>query len=137
MLQVFTITILICWKRKLITETAMNRNSVGLKVKMMCDKACLSQKCFAEYLGIDQKQIIKFEKGELRLSINQLEKICDLFSCSCNDLMEGITDELQQDYYFDFSTISSDDLTGISRINKIVRNSKEMNNLLTGRLVQR
>jgi hypothetical protein len=51
--------------------------------------------------------------------------------------MEGITDELQQDYYFDFSTISSDDLTGISRINKIVRNSKEMNNLLTGRLVQR
>ncbi|WP_303869652.1 helix-turn-helix domain-containing protein [Acetobacterium wieringae] len=80
---------------------------------------------------------MKFEKGELRLSINQLEKICDLFSCSCNDLMEGITDELQQDYYFDFSTISSDDLTGISRINKIVRNSKEMNILLTGRLVQR
>lgn len=83
------------------------------------------------------KKIIKFEKGELQLSIDQLEKICDLFSCSCNDLMEGITDELQQDYYFDFSTISSDDLTGISRINKIVRNSKEMNILLTGRLVQR
>ncbi|WP_420840491.1 helix-turn-helix domain-containing protein [Acetobacterium wieringae] len=80
---------------------------------------------------------MKFEKGELQLSIDQLEKICDLFSCSCNDLMEGITDELQQDYYFDFSTISSDDLTGISRINKIVRNSKEMNILLTGRLVQR
>ncbi|WP_369693326.1 hypothetical protein [Acetobacterium wieringae] len=63
---------------------------------------------------MDQTQIIKFEEDELRLKVNLLEKICDLFSCSFNDLTEEISDELEQDCYFDCSTITSNDLTAIS-----------------------
>ncbi|WP_414732286.1 helix-turn-helix domain-containing protein [Acetobacterium carbinolicum] len=114
----------------------MNADGVGTKIKILREKARFSQKYFAIYLGIDQTQVVKFEEGDLQLNINQLEKICDLFSCSFKDLIDEKSDEPEQDNYFDFSTITSDDLTGISKINKIARNLKEMNILLTDGLIQ-
>lgn len=105
----------------------MDANRVGTKIKIMCEKTGLSQECFAIYLGFDQKQIAKFEEGEFRLNVNQLEKVCDLFSCSFDDLINHKSDNLEQDYTFNFSVRTTDDLVGIAAINKIARNLKEMN----------
>lgn len=108
----------------------MDANKVGTEIKIMREEAGLSQECFAIYFGLDQTQIMKFEEGEFRLNVNQLEKICDLFSCSFNDLINHKSDNLEQDYTFNFSKRTTDDLAGIAAINKIVRNLKEMNAVL-------
>lgn len=109
----------------------MDTSKIGTKIKILCEKTGLSKECFAIYLGLDQTQIAKFEEGEFRLNVNQLEKVCDLFSCSFRDLINHKSDNLEQDYTFNFSMRTTDDLLGIAAINKIAQNLKEMNAILT------
>ena len=49
------------------------------KLKMMREKAGLRQGQIAEYLGVTQAFISKVETGERNLTVDQLEKVVNLY----------------------------------------------------------
>lgn len=110
----------------------MDTSRIATKIKILCEKTGLSkERFFTQYLGFEN--IEELEQGKIQLSVDQLEKTCDLFSILLKDLTNESLDDLELDYYFDFSisTITRDDLIGIAAINKIARNLKKMNIALT------
>ncbi len=109
----------------------MDTSRIATKIKILCEKTGLSKECFAVYLGLDQTNIEILEQCKFQLSVDQLQKACDLFNLSLKDLTDESLDELELDNYFNFSTMANADLLGIAAINKIAQNLKEMNAILT------
>ena len=108
----------------------MDTSRIATKIKILCEKTGLSkERFFTQYLGFEN--IEELEQGKIQLSVDQLQKACDLFNLSLKDLTDESLDELELDNYFNFSTMASDDLLGIAAINKIAQNLKEMNVILT------
>lgn len=89
----------------------------------------ITQAFLAEYLGIDQSMLSKFEKGERELSSHHLEKACLLFGCFLRDLeTEHFVPNLK--ISFRAKELESFDFDSIARIQQIALNIIEMKELL-------
>lgn len=89
----------------------------------------ITQAYLAEYLGIDQSMLSKFEKGERELSTHHLDKACLLFGCFIQDLeIENFSPSLK--ILFRAKELESIDLESISKIQQIALNIIEMKGLL-------
>ena len=54
---------------------------IGFKIKQLREKSKLNQTQLAVFLDVDQSYVSKCEKGERQLSLDSLEKLCNLFDC--------------------------------------------------------
>jgi len=108
----------------------MTNTTIGQKVKALREKAGLNQGQIAQFLGVDQSNISKCEKGERQFQVDHLERLGSLFGVSLGDLMneEMMVAPLQIAFRADGMQI--DDLNAIADIQKIALNLDQMHTLL-------
>lgn len=108
----------------------MTNTMIGQKVKALREKADLSQGQIAQFLGVDQSNISKCEKGERQFQVDHLERLGSLFGVSLGDLMneEMMVAPLQIAFRADGMQV--EDLNAIADIQKIALNLDQMRTLL-------
>ena len=108
----------------------MSNISLGQKVKALREKAGLNQGQIAQFLGVDQSNISKCEKGERQFQVDHLERLGSLFGVSLGDLMneEMMVAPLQIAFRADGMQV--EDLNAIADIQKIALNLDQMRTLL-------
>lgn len=99
--------------------------------KALRTKVRLSQTQMAEYLGVDQSLISKFENDKRNLSVAKIERACNLFGISYGDYVSGNIDNQLQGYYKGMSVKTLNDL---ANVNKITMNALEMDKLKVERI---
>ena len=108
----------------------MTNISIGQKIKVLREKAGLNQGQIAQFLGVDQSNISKCEKGERQFQVDHLERLGSLFGVSLGDLMneEMMVAPLQIAFRADGMQV--EDLNAIADIQKIALNLDQMRTLL-------
>ena len=108
----------------------MTNITIGQKVKALREKAGLNQGQIAQFLGVDQSNISKCEKGERQFQVDHLERLGSLFGVSLGDLMneELLVTPLQIAFRADGMQV--EDLNAIADIQKIALNLDQMRTLL-------
>jgi transcriptional regulator with XRE-family HTH domain len=104
--------------------------SIGNKVKRLREASGVSQIQLAQFLSVDQSYISKCENGERQFTVDLLEKLCNLFGCELNDLLDPDSKVETLNFAFRANTIDNDDFAAISDINRIALNISEMKSLL-------
>ncbi len=108
----------------------MRNNLIGQKIKQLREKAGLNQMQIAQFLGVDQSNISKCEKGERQFQVDHLERLGSLFGVTLGDLMnEGMMVAPLQ-IAFRAEGMQIDDLNAIADIQKIALNLDQMRTLL-------
>ena len=103
---------------------------IGQKVKALREKAGLSQAQIAQFLGVDQSNISKCEKGERQFQVDHLERLGSLFGLSLGDLMNEDVSVAPLQIAFRADGMQIDDLQAIADIQKIALNLEQMSVLL-------
>ena len=108
----------------------MTNTMIGQKVKALREKAGLNQGQIAQFLGVDQSNISKCEKGERQFQVDHLERLGSLFGVSLGDLRneEMMVAPLQIAFRADGMQV--EDLNAIADIQKIALNLDQMRTLL-------
>ena len=105
--------------------------NVGERIRDLRVQSGLNQAQVANYLGVDQSNVSKCEKGERQFTMEALEKLCNLFGVKFVDFMDGIKEDVPAlKFAFRAGTIQDDDLQVIANINRIAMNIREMEELL-------
>ena len=95
--------------------------TIGERLKKLRKNYNFTQKQVANYLGHNQGQIAKIENNQRKLTVSALEKLCDLYNCSEEYILEGNSDYSKP--VFAFRTEEKNlDLNTIARMNKIIKN---------------
>ena len=104
---------------------------VGQRLKQLREEHSYSQTQVAEYLGIDQSNLSKIERGERNFKLSSLIKLCSLYNCS-QDYILCRSDEYDKSDIA-FRTDGKVDLNVIAIANetmndlKMLRKIKKMN----------
>ena len=96
------------------------------KLKTMREKAGLRQGQIADYLGVTQTFISKVETGERNLTVDQLERVINLYGYSLAAFADMEQDVHPIQFAFRAQDVSQDDLRIIAEIGKIAINSRFM-----------
>ncbi len=104
--------------------------SINEKIKKLRQDSKITQEVMANYLNVSQTYISKLESNERNLTIDILNKICNLFLCDFNDLIDDNKSIKPIALPFRKSDISAADLENFSDANKIIMNFNEMIDLL-------
>lgn len=105
-------------------------NLVRENFKALRKEINISQEQMADFLGLEQSSISKFESGERNLGISSLEKACALFGISLNELSTNNSKIKSIAPSFRKSEISIASLEDIAKINKVAMNIIEMKKIL-------
>ena len=105
-------------------------NIENKRFKELRESSNLTQAQIASFLNIDQSYVSKFEKGERRLSIDVLEKMCNLFGCTLKYFESEDEKYTPMSIAFRSNTIQNEDLETIAAINKIALNIRFINSML-------
>ena len=101
--------------------------TVGENIKRMRKRSGLTQEHVARFLGIDQTLVSKMETGQRSIGAAALEKLCDLFFCTLDDLLGEETDPSRKKAVaFRADNLEPDDLRAIAAIGRIVRNLEDL-----------
>lgn len=111
---------------------AYNISEIGKKVKQLRVSADFTQQQLADYLEVDQSLISKFEKGERSISSDALNRLAVLFCCPVSDLVSEETVKPVFKVAFRADTVSAEDLSALSVINRIALNQLQMDRLVGG-----
>jgi transcriptional regulator with XRE-family HTH domain len=103
---------------------------IGQKVKALREKAGLNQGQIAQFLGVDQSNISKCEKGERQFQVDHLERLGSLFGVSLGDLMSEEVSVAPLQIAFRADGMQIEDLNAIADIQKIALNLEQMRTLL-------
>ena len=103
---------------------------IGFKIKQLREKSKLNQTQLAVFLDVDQSYVSQCEKGERQLSLDSLEKLCNLFGIAMGDFFSQDVPNESLNIAFRSNAIENDDLIAISEVNKLALNIKEMRKLL-------
>lgn len=100
------------------------------RLKNLREKAGFRQGQIADYLGVTQTFISKVETGERNLTVEQLEKIVNLYGYSL-DVFNALNEEVNPiQFAFRAQDVSQDDLSAIADISRIAINCRFMAKLL-------
>lgn len=110
----------------------LNYKLIGEKFKTLREESGLTQGQIAEYLGVNQSYISRYEKNERQLSVDLLEKLSNLFGCSIDYFTSEDSHYTPIPFALRATCITSEDLETVATINKIALNLREMENLLKG-----
>lgn len=97
-------------------------------IKYILSNSPFTQEVLANYLSVDQGMISKWRNGERKMSVTHLEKVCDLFGCPIEDVVNNkITSNSFNSIKFRTSDMKDKlSLESIASINKIVNNLNYM-----------
>ena len=95
--------------------------TIGERLKKLRKNYNFNQKQVAGYLGYNQGQIAKIENNQRNLTLSSLEKLCDLYNCSEDYILEGDSDYSKPTFAFRTEEKNLD-LNTIARMNKIIKN---------------
>ena len=101
-------------------------NTIYEKLRMMRENAGLRQGQIAEYLGVTQAFISKVETGERNLTVEQLERLVNLYGYSLASFSSAGQDAHPIEFAFRAQDVSQEDLRIIADIGKIAINSRFM-----------
>lgn len=102
------------------------------KLKLMREQSGLRQGQIASYLGVTQTFISKVETGERNLTVDQLEKLVNLYGYSLSAFVSAETDVKPIRFAYRAQEVSQDDLEVIADIGRIAINSQFMTEILEG-----
>jgi len=105
----------------------MGENIIN-NIKYMLGNSPFTQDMLADYLSVNQTMISKWKNGNRKMSVTHLEKICDLFGCSIEDVINNnVTSKSFNNIKFRTTEITDkSSLESIASINKIVNNLNYM-----------
>ena len=86
-----------------------------------------TQEQIAKYLELKQTQIAKLENNEITLKSFLLNKLCELYSCTPEYILEGIGDYSKEE--FEFRLDENLDLNTLADMNRIIMNLNELDRL--------
>ncbi|MCF8296067.1 MAG: helix-turn-helix domain-containing protein [Saprospiraceae bacterium] len=98
---------------------------IGNNLKAIRQQLGFSQESIAEYLGIPREMISYFENNQRDISIEQIEKLANLFGVDEEYFLEDNNSIIESDLAFAFrsnSSMSSDSLKKVALFKKIVKN---------------
>ena len=98
--------------------------TVGQRLKELRELHKFTQNQLADYLGFKQPQITKLENDNRTLKSSSLNKLCELYNCSPEYILEGIGEYSKEEYKF--RSTKSLDLNTLADMNRIIRNLKEL-----------
>ena len=105
---------------------------IGKRIKELREENHYSQTQVADYLGIDQSNLSKIEKGEKKFKFSLLKKLCLLYDCSPEYILCR-SDEYERTN-MDFRTDGEVDLNLVAKVNetmghlKLLREVERRNN---------
>ncbi|MBQ6519925.1 MAG: helix-turn-helix transcriptional regulator [Anaerolineaceae bacterium] len=108
----------------------MNDIEFGKRLEQIRDAVGISQLQMASYLGVTQSFISRCEKGERQFSVDALEKICNLYGCTLQELESDKEIKPQFMFAFRANLLCDTDIEAIASINKIIINMEEMTTIL-------
>lgn len=108
----------------------MSQNYLGDKIRSIREQAKLSQEQIANFLGIDQSLISRFENNERQINLEYIERICSLCGCSLPDLVREENPRSNLSFAFRSNNITPENLQDIAEINQIALNLIDMQHLL-------
>lgn len=102
---------------------------IGLKMEELRVNAGFTQNQIATYLVCDQTYVSRLEKGEREFSIEMLTKLCDLFGCTIDDVINDtkVLDSVQ--IAFRANRLHDDDLHAIASINRMITHLRFMDEI--------
>lgn len=111
------------------TVMTINMNSIGKRLKELRKSSGLTQTQIAEYLGVDQSLVTRFENGERAMTTSIIERLANLYCCPVNFILSG--EECGTSMKFAFRTVSTNaqDLESLAAIHKIALNQMMMDHL--------
>lgn len=108
----------------------MNNTNIGLRMKELREQAKLRQGQVAAYLGVDQSYLSKMETGERAISVEQLERLAELYECDL-EVFENPDIKIKPiQIALRAREITTEDLNIIAAVNHIASNSRYMARLL-------
>lgn len=102
--------------------------TIGERLKKMRNDNNFTQKQVANYLGFKQTQIAKLENNDRTLKSSSLNKLCELYDCPPEYILEGIGEYSKEPLKFR-SNKNDLDLNTLSDMNRIIRNLKHLSEL--------
>ncbi len=112
------------------TEPSINIPAIGNRLKELRKQSGLAQKYIAEYLGVDQSLIARYESGDRNMTTETLEKLALLYGCTLNSILTGESNHTVPAFSFRADGIEVEDLRALAEINKIVLNQMLIDQLL-------
>ncbi len=104
----------------------LDGKALGGRLKELRMKNSITQSQLADYLGVDQSYISKFESGQRQLSVLSLEKLANLFGLPVESLLEGEFHLEQLPFAMRARHLEPEDLESIAVINRIALNLRDM-----------
>lgn len=102
--------------------------TVGERIKKLRNENNFTQKQIADYLGFKQTQIAKLESNDRTLKSSSLNKLCELYGCTPEYILEGIGEYSIEKFKFR-SKKNNLDLNTLADMNRIIKNLKHLNEL--------
>lgn len=96
-------------------------DTIGDRLKYLRKQHHFTQKQIADYLEFQQGQIAKLENNQRKLKVSSLEKLCELYNCDEDYILEGIEDNYVNKIAFR-SNVKDLNLSTIASMNKIIKN---------------
>jgi transcriptional regulator with XRE-family HTH domain len=114
-----------------MTEIKPNR-IIGKNIKELREKLGLTQEELAQYLNSSREQISYYENGVRSVPSSQLGKLADLFCLDEIDFYEDDVLKRRSNIAFAFraDSLYPEDIIGVARFKKIVRNYLNMKDRL-------
>lgn len=100
-------------------------NTIGKRISELRNENNYTKKQVADYLGFGQNRLVKLENDEASLNSSTLNKLCELYGCTPEYILEG-----SSKYYMEpISYENNLDLHTLSNMNRIIGNLKKLNEL--------
>ena len=103
---------------------------ISKTIKRLREESNFTQGQIAQYLNMDQSLFSRIESGSRNISVDNLEKLGDLFGVRIEDFSKEQLDSPKLNISFRSSSLTSEDLSTIAKINKIAMNLNMMHELL-------
>lgn len=97
------------------------KGTIGDRLKKLRNQHNFTQEDIASFLNYDQSYITKLENNQRNLKVSALEKLCELYNCSEEYILNG-TGEYSKPGYDYRSNIKNVDMASRYKMNKIIRN---------------
>ena len=110
----------------------MYYDNIGQRIKELREQANLRQSQVAAYLGIDQSYLSKIESGERSISVDQLERLAELYGCDLAAFNDPSMTVKPIQISLRARDITLEDMNIIAAINHIASNSRYMAGMLKG-----
>lgn len=103
----------------------MNK-TIGITLKELRKNNGVTQKQIGEFLNLNEREIMDLENGNSTLKSSALNKLCLLYGCSPENILDGKCGGSQKRIEFK----NNNDLNAIAHMNLIIRNIEQLDGLL-------